>query len=1331
MRPGARHSAAVSIGLQAAMWAAFCFVDAALPAQGVAAPPSLAATKSAAPTANCQEAAVTLQLTGVGDPVAERVPLDLMVVFDRSGSMDNNGGNPPQPITDAKNAAKALVDELDNSIDRAGLVSFSDSATLNRSLTSNFNQVKSSIDGLVVNGNTNIADGVLEAQQHFDGNWRGVPTVPVMVVLSDGVPNRRTNGSGCSTTPSTSNACTADAIQKAADAKAAGTVVFTIGLNLDSLPSATATVARTTLQSMASSPSSYFEAPDSGDLDGIFNAIANIVTTLAGSNIVVTDVLPAGASYVGGSASPAPTSVSGQTLTWNLGLLNIGAATAVTFRVLLDAAPGGPVDVDPAASVSYTTYTGSPTSAAFPGATVSLSACPTATATATGTSTATPTRTATGTATHTGTATYTSTPTPTATWTGTATATGTVTQTGTPTGTGTATATGTPQPSATATATGTATPTATATATDTPTPEATDTATFTATATFTPTVTETHTASPTPTVTATATPTITPTPTPPLCPNGIRDGGEACDDGNLVDGDGCDTDCTVSQVCVEPAYTGDERFVGPCGSPSYAAIQDAITAAADGDVITICDGTYTAPVQVTKEVKIRAASPGGAVVHTAGTAFDVRRSGVHIEGLSIRADTGAAISADAICPLGQTSCASPGHGSNLTVRANDISDSQVGITWQRRIDCAHIVGNDMSANGTHIEIDQQEAPSSVLLVIEDNTITGGGSSGRSIALAGTGAKLRENTVSGADGVGVVVSAVPAGATVTIKFNTITASGGAGIWLTTDAEGVAVNQNNITDNATGLHNDATTGAVDATENWWGSDTGPFHAVERPAGTGDEIVNGPGAETTFIEYLCAEAPSTAVSNGGRCDELTQTEVLFVAEGHSPDVSPNGRFVTFASTAELNGDRSLSVANLDEGEEVFLLNRKPSKRPGSKCLGGLNPGAPCTRQSECIGNPTANPKVLDGACALISQITDTNQLSVVSDPRVTKKGDVVFANTANPSAVQQGPPNPDGSFEVMQWDRSDFRRLDPDDPNAVISIVTDGTAEQDSQRPGVSANGNFVVFESASFPTGPSGAEACTNAAGGSCSNSDDNSEIFIRDTVRKRIVQLTDQPSTADSRRPTTENGLQVLFDSTADLTGENADGNRELFLMTLRAGRWTTEQLTNTTAPVENRAGQVAKHGKAAVFSSNGDLVSSSADQPCHLPAGNADGSREIFLWERGKISQLTHTPHPPASPEEEEKGVCANPYINQRGRFVAFESTASDLDSSSTVDDDLTNRRVYLFDRVACTTKLLSLNSNRTNTVPRLSKGRFTVWQSTSNFTGEHRVYMFDRREDN
>ncbi|HIC89642.1 MAG TPA: DNRLRE domain-containing protein, partial [Anaerolineae bacterium] len=289
-------------------------------------PPHLETDKDAMPLPECQTAEVHLQVMGAGDPVTERRPLDVMIVLDRSGSMDDAGGTPPQPITDAKNAAKHLVDELDSSIDRVGLVSYADWATLDAGLTDDFQSVKNAIDALSTGGYTNIGDAVFKAQEELSNNGRP-QAVPVIVLLSDGVANRSHAGDSCDTWPSTPTACTNDAINQAATAKSAGTVIYTIGLNLDNIGDEhgedVENLARQVLQSMASSPANYYESPTSSELEGIFDDIANIITNVAGTDVVVTDILPPDVHYISGSAVPSPTIVSGQILTWNLGIIGI------------------------------------------------------------------------------------------------------------------------------------------------------------------------------------------------------------------------------------------------------------------------------------------------------------------------------------------------------------------------------------------------------------------------------------------------------------------------------------------------------------------------------------------------------------------------------------------------------------------------------------------------------------------------------------------------------------------------------------------------------------------------------------------------------------------------------------------------------------------------------------------------------------------------------------------------------------------------------------------------------------------------------------------------
>jgi YVTN family beta-propeller protein len=378
-------------------------------------PPHIETGKDATALQQCQTAQVRLFVKGAGDPYVQHLPLDVMLTIDRSSTMYQFGAN---PINSAKAAAKLLVDQLDPTRDRVGLVSFAPVPTLNVGLTSDLASVKIAIDGLTMDVGTNLGGGVKTAQAEIATHGRP-NAVKVMVVLTDGVAHQSSTGGSCEPFPTTPTACTQDAIDQAAIAKAAGTIIFTIGLNLDGMnqeqPGA-GTLARQVLKTMASGPGFYYESPTPNQLNGIFSAIGTQITTIAGSNVVVTDILPSSVHYIDGSAVPAPTSVNGQTLTWNLGILSINDTRTIMFNVYLNpATPNQLVDVYPDSRVTYTNYLGKPASVPFPETHISsVTLCPTATPTQTKTPLP-PTRTPTSTPTNTPlppTATPTNTPVP-------------------------------------------------------------------------------------------------------------------------------------------------------------------------------------------------------------------------------------------------------------------------------------------------------------------------------------------------------------------------------------------------------------------------------------------------------------------------------------------------------------------------------------------------------------------------------------------------------------------------------------------------------------------------------------------------------------------------------------------------------------------------------------------------------------------------------------------------------------------------------------------------------------------------------------------------------
>lgn len=119
-------------------------------------------------------------------------PVDVVLVIDRSGSMDDDKQNPPQPLTDVKDAALVFVDELAPE-DRAGLVSFGTTATNppDKTLTADLSSLKDVIRKIMVilNGeqNTNIGEGIVRAHDELSSFRHNSDSGKVIVLLTDGV----------------------------------------------------------------------------------------------------------------------------------------------------------------------------------------------------------------------------------------------------------------------------------------------------------------------------------------------------------------------------------------------------------------------------------------------------------------------------------------------------------------------------------------------------------------------------------------------------------------------------------------------------------------------------------------------------------------------------------------------------------------------------------------------------------------------------------------------------------------------------------------------------------------------------------------------------------------------------------------------------------------------------------------------------------------------------------------------------------------------------------------------------------------------------------------
>ncbi len=177
---------------------------------------------------------------------------DVALVIDTSGSMTevtSPGG--PTKLEAAREAARAFVLQLVAGRDQAAVLQFNNEATVLEPLTPDIARAASGLDRLSQASGTRLDLALEAAAAELGGPNRRADNNAVIVLLTDGAPT----------------GVTPDEVRvAAAGAKAAGLLVFTIGLGQD--------VDQALLGDVASRPEWYFHAPDTGDLNRIYEQIA-------------------------------------------------------------------------------------------------------------------------------------------------------------------------------------------------------------------------------------------------------------------------------------------------------------------------------------------------------------------------------------------------------------------------------------------------------------------------------------------------------------------------------------------------------------------------------------------------------------------------------------------------------------------------------------------------------------------------------------------------------------------------------------------------------------------------------------------------------------------------------------------------------------------------------------------------------------------------------------------------------------------------------------------------------------------------------------------------
>lgn len=212
-----------------------------------------------------------------------QVPVDVMLVFDRSGSMvfDNWNLENPEPLTTAKSAALDFLEGVKSVYNRVGLVSFATEATLDNPISDNYLTLRNSIAGINIKAltpaevwtqETNIAHGLELAlkeldRQKLEGSER------IIVLFTDGVPTHPKMAGR----PEHPLDYTKDVSE---NIKNRNISIFSIGLGREQ-------VDEVFLKEISSSPSHYFSAPRSTDLNQVFSELAEEICKEAPATIDV------------------------------------------------------------------------------------------------------------------------------------------------------------------------------------------------------------------------------------------------------------------------------------------------------------------------------------------------------------------------------------------------------------------------------------------------------------------------------------------------------------------------------------------------------------------------------------------------------------------------------------------------------------------------------------------------------------------------------------------------------------------------------------------------------------------------------------------------------------------------------------------------------------------------------------------------------------------------------------------------------------------------------------------------------------------------------------
>ena len=343
----------------------------------------------------------------------------------------------------------------------------------------------------------------------------------------------------------------------------------------------------------------------------------------------------------------------------------------------------------------------------------------------------------------------------------------------------------------------------------------------------------------------------------------------------------------------------------------------------------------------------------------------------------------------------------------------------------------------------------------------------------------------------------------------------------------------------------------------------------------------------------------------------------------EANNPSISPDGNYVVFESAADnLVGD------DFNGSTDIFLA--QPAA-PGATVRVSV-PGT----GGEASGFATAP----------------------TAPPAVSADGNIIAFESDSSNLV---PGDTNGVTDIFVRDRANGR-------TERVSVATDGTqGNKGSFRPRISADGRFVVFES-----------AASNLLAGEA-DSNGVKDVFLRDRQTGETKRISESNAAAPSQNPSiSANGMFVAFDSNGNfgpIQGRNSNVTNVFRHSNPAAGGDGSNIMVSTQPPGRNNPSRQAPNGKSSFQPSaaNDGTVAFLSDATGLTgfdgddPPGAKPNHTDVYVAApngtviKASMSNSTYQAADGSTHQSPATGDSYRPSISADGTKVAFASDATNL----------------------------------------------------------------------